>query len=143
MTATLTQPTHATPPGSLPRLLKELGDQGRPPRLVARPEPFAGVAVEVLVEQHQVTPVRVLLKYSVASVRRTTLSVLRQEESREPPRQFLGDLCKRQVLPRPGRAFHGELVAVVVVVALQPLDQQQIRRKPHGPAPVRVASEQT
>src|SRR5262245_15266977 len=37
------------------------GDDAGPSRLVARAEPGAVVAVEVLVEQHEIAPVRILL----------------------------------------------------------------------------------
>src|SRR4051794_35995693 len=46
-----------------PPLIDQRGDQAGPARLVRRAEPFAGVGVEELVEQEQISPVRVALEF--------------------------------------------------------------------------------
>src|SRR4051812_21252883 len=56
-------PRGAPPPPrpSAPPLVDERGDEGRPSRLVRGAQARPVIAVEILVEQHQVAPVRVVL----------------------------------------------------------------------------------
>ena len=51
--------------------VQQAGDHPRPSRLMVGPEPGAVVAVEVLVEQEMVAPVRVLLELPRPAVDRT------------------------------------------------------------------------
>src|SRR5438105_15156327 len=46
----------------LAALLQQLGDEASPARLVAGADPAAGVAVEILVEEHEVAPVGIVAK---------------------------------------------------------------------------------
>ncbi len=104
----------------------------------------ARVAVEVLVEQHQVAPVRVVGVAGVAAVAgRGGPAASRQEQPRQAPRQFARHLPSGSSC-RPEPVGHSTLqrVAVEVVIALQRLDEQVVDRKPDRPAPVRVAAEQ-
>ena len=65
-----------------------------------------------------------------------------QEDPDEAAREVGRDLPERALAARAGGAFDLELVAEKVVVLLQRLDQQEVDRKPYGPAPVRVAAEE-
>src|SRR5262249_30528245 len=107
---------------------------------MARAEPAARLAVEVLVEQQIVAPVgglleaRVRVEYRPAAIGRTP------EDADEALRQQVSDRAQRQQLARTSRALHQEVVAVVAVVFLQRLDQQVIDREPDRAAPVGVAA---
>src|SRR5262245_11629305 len=106
--------------GNLERILRrhpseevdEACDETRPTGLVARAEASAIVAVEVLVEEDQVAPVRVVLELGCASVDRPLAARVAQEDAREPPRDLLRDLEKGHPVPGSRRALDRELVAV-------------------------------
>ena len=49
-------------------VLQQFGDQRGPARLMAGPEPLAGVAVKVLVEEHEIAPVRIVGETAVRAV---------------------------------------------------------------------------
>src|SRR5262249_60185486 len=110
-------------PGSLAALFEQLRDDRRPSRLVTRAETLARVAVEVLVEEDQVAPVRVGLKALTRAVHRTAAHPS-QEDRRQTPRQLDRDVPERHHPPGPGGALHGEAVAEVIVEFLDRLDQQ-------------------
>src|SRR5437773_411577 len=96
------------PSGSFPALLDQLRDEPRPSRLVARAEAGAVVAVEVLVEEDEVAPVRVLLELLAAAVDRAAAVAPAQEDVREAARELRGDLPQVQEPPRAGRELHLE-----------------------------------
>src|SRR5687768_4772205 len=123
-------------------LLNELGDEGCPPGLMARSEPGAAVAVEVLVKWNQVVPVRVGLQAFGPAEDGTAPRLVLQEYPRQPMRDFLGDLPERHHPPGSRRALHRVAVAEVVVELLERLDEQEVDRKPDRSAPVRVAPEE-
>src|SRR6476660_9050370 len=88
------------------------GDEPRPTRLVARPEPGPVVPVEVLVEQEMVTPVRVVLELSHAAIHRSPALAVAQEDAGQPARELLGDLVQVHVPAGAGRTLNGEILAV-------------------------------
>ena len=53
-------------------LLQQLGDEPGPASLVTRPDSAPVIAVEVLVKEDEVTPVRIVLESRVATVDRAT-----------------------------------------------------------------------
>src|SRR5262245_55152295 len=63
--------------------LDQPSDETRPARLMAGAQARAVVAVEVLVEQDQVAPVRVRLEFSGASVDGASALLVAQEQTRE------------------------------------------------------------
>src|SRR5262245_19718029 len=126
----------------LAALLEELGDQPRPPRLVARTDARAVVAVEVLVERDQVAPVRVALEEFRSTVDGTTAVGAGQEQSAQASRQLGGDLPEVELPAGARGAGDGEALAEVVVKLLERLDQQEIDGKPHRAAPVRIAAKE-
>ena len=65
------------------------GDDAGPAGLVAGAEPGAVVAVEVLVEEQQVPPVRIVLELLRAAVHRPAALLVLQEDAAEPPRDAL------------------------------------------------------
>src|SRR5215470_18964951 len=126
---------------SLAALLEQLGDEARPAGLVAGADARAVVAVKVLVEEHEVTPVWVALEFLGAAVDGPASVGASQEDARQPPRQLRGDLPEVQPRAGAGRELDLQGVAVEVVELLQRLEQQIVHRKPDRPAPVRVAAE--
>jgi len=72
----------------------------RPARLVACSEAGSIVAVEILVEQKQISPVRIVLKLARASVDRTLAVGVRQESGDQPVRNLFPNLIQVQIIPR-------------------------------------------
>src|SRR5947209_15001560 len=100
--------TRAEDPGwLLAALLEELGDEAGPARLVARADAGAVVAVEVLVEQNHVAPVRVALELLRVAVDRPAAVPAAQEDPREAPRELGGHLPEGQ--PRRSEEHTSEL----------------------------------
>src|SRR5262249_25485078 len=89
------------------------GDDAGPAGLVAGPEAGPVVAVEVLVEQDEVPPVRVGLELLGAAVDRAATVVVPQEDARRSTADLLGDLLEVHSPSGPGGAFDGEGVTVV------------------------------
>src|SRR4051812_17274945 len=90
----------------------------------------AVVAVEVLVEEDQVAPVRVFLELACPAVDRPPAALVLQEDARESTAEFLGYLIEGHHSARARRALDLELVAVVGVVLQQCADDQSIDRRP-------------
>jgi hypothetical protein len=120
----------------LPCLLQEFGDQCRPAGLMTGAQTDSSVAVEILVKEDQVTPVRVALVPLRRAGRRARPIRTSQEQIGEPPRQFCRDLTQREPVARAGRALYSEVVAVVVMESLQCFNDQVIEGEPDRPAPV-------
>ena len=95
---------------------------------MAGAEARAVVAVEVLVKQQMVAPVRIGLKFLRAPEHRSAAVRVALED----PDQPLGYVARENSQTR--------LRAVRGVEFHQRFDQQVTRRKPHGTAPVRIAA---
>ena len=76
----------------LPVLLNKLRYHAGPSRLMARAQSFAGVAVKILVEQNQVTPVRVVLELGTIAVDRASTFLILEEQCDEPMRELGCDI---------------------------------------------------
>src|SRR5207237_49095 len=101
-----------------------------------------GVAVEILVEQDQGAPVRVVGPARVIAVAGPASALVGQKNRGQAARQFAGNFMERQRISGAGRALDLEAVAVEVVVAFERLDEEIIDGKPDRSAPVRVAAEE-
>src|SRR5579872_1159548 len=124
-------------------LLKQICDQSCPARLVAGTDTCAVITVEVLVEQQEVAPVRVILKCFNAAMNRPQPIFVAQENARQAARQFFRYLVQREQIARTGGKLDLEALPVEVVKRFQRLDYQVIEREPDWPTPVRVTTEQT
>src|SRR5437867_9470162 len=102
----------------------------------------AVVAVEVLVKQEQVAPMRVLLEFLHATVDGTPALGIAQENARQPTRQFRRHLPEGYLALGAGWKGYGQAIAVKVVKLLQRLDEQVVDWEPDRSTPVRVATEQ-
>src|SRR6516225_1756497 len=67
-------------------------DDAGPAGLMAGTDAGSIVAVEVLVEQYRIVPVRILLELPRSPVDRPSAFLVAQEDAGQPPRDFLGDL---------------------------------------------------
>src|SRR5580765_247620 len=72
--------------------LNQRRDRARPSRLVTGAKTRAVVAVEILVEENVVAPVRVLLEHLRAAVDRTSSGRILEEDACEAVGNLLGDL---------------------------------------------------
>src|SRR5688572_21619641 len=88
------------------------------------------VAVEVLVERHQVAPVRIPLEQLDLAEHGAAAVVVAQEYALQAPRDVGRDLPQRRLLAGARRCLDQKVVAVVVVKLLNCLDEQEIDRKP-------------
>src|SRR5215469_90587 len=75
--------------------LDQPGNQASPPGLVRRAEPGPVVAVEVLVEQQEVAPVRIVLEQRLAAVYRPASVAAAHEGGDETAGQLLGNVEQR------------------------------------------------
>src|SRR5947199_769567 len=119
----------------------EDGDDARPPGLMAGPETGSVISMEVLVEEDEVAPVRVLLELLGATVDRAAPAPVPEEDAGEPPRYLLGHLEERHPDAGAGRALDSEVVAVEPVELNEPADDEAVDGHPHRPAPVGVPPE--
>src|SRR6266852_9837490 len=103
----------------------------------------AGIAVEVLVEEHQIAPVRVGLKPLQVPKHRAAALLIVKENARHAARQFARHFPKGHHLSRAGRELDLELVPEVVMKLLERLDQQVVHREPDRSTPVGVPAEKS
>src|ERR1700683_1093621 len=126
---------------SFTALFDQLGHQAGPPSLMTCAEAGAVVAMKVLVEQNQISPVRIVLEYFGSTVDGPAAVVATQERTDHTARKFGGPLPQIAVFPGASRAFNLEILAIVMMKLLQRLDQEIVHGKPDGPAPVRISAE--
>ena len=108
---------------------------------MARPEPGAVVAVEVLVEEQVVLPRRVVLEPLDPAEARPPAVVARHEERDQPVAEVGADLVEGELPPRAGRVLELEVVAEEARVAVERLHDEEVDRHPDRPPPVRVPAE--
>ena len=122
-------------------VLQQSHSERRPTGLMACAKTAAGFAVEVFVEQNEITPVRVGAVFVNFSVTRALASFIRQKDAREPARKLLRDFLECEHFSRTYWTLYFQLIAIEMVVAFERFDEQVIDRKPDRAAPVRVAAE--
>src|SRR5262252_6197340 len=127
--------------GRLSPLVDERGDQPRPARLTRCAQPRPRVSVEVLVEEDQIPPVRILLELADGSVDGPPPRLVAREDADHP----VGDVLRHlpQGERRPAlilRGRHGELRSVSLAQLAQGLEHEEGSGEPHRPAPVGVAA---
>src|SRR6516164_444932 len=107
-----------------------------PAGLVARTKASPVVAVEVFVERDVIAPIRVFLKYLLASVDWTAAVFVFQEDAAEPARDFLRDLIKIHLVTGASRALDDKVVTVIGVVLQQRADDEHVDWYPDRAAPI-------
>src|SRR5437867_11165494 len=106
-----------------------------------RAEAAPGLSMEVLVEQDELFPVRVRREPLVVAMTGAAAVLVREEGRGEPPRELERNLAEVHPASRAAGHLDRQLVPVIVVIALERLDEEIVHRKPHRAAPVRVAAE--
>jgi len=86
----------------------------------------AGFAMEILVEQNQITPVRIGLEFLQALVDGSLSSLILQKDTGKATRQLAGYFPKGKHLSRASGKFNFEGVPEVMMELLQGFDQQII-----------------
>src|SRR5499425_1208507 len=127
--------------GRLSPLVDERGDQPRPARLMRGAQPRPRVSVEVLVEEDQIPPMRILLELADGSVDGPPPRLGAREDADHP----VGDVLRHlpQGERRPALVFrgrHGELGSIGRAELAQGLEHEEGGGEPHRPAPVGVAA---
>lgn len=105
-----------------------------------RTNSLPAVAMKVLVEQHKVAEVRVLIHLRIATVCRTVAFRVAGEDADDTSMNLLGDIGEVHVLPAASRTLDFQVVSVVLVEALEGLDEEEICCEPNRAPPVRVAA---
>lgn len=116
--------------------LDEPGDDAGPSGLVARSQPCTVVAVEVLVEEDVIAPVRVLLELRYGSKGRAPAVLITEEDAFEPVLDLLAYLVEVHPLARAGGALDSKAVSVERIEIEQAPDDQEVHREPDGSTPV-------
>ena len=83
----------------------------------------AVVAVKIFIKQHEITPVRVLLKLLRPSVHGSAPVRITQEDTRQPTRQLFGHLPEGRLTLGAGRQWDQQAIAIKIVQFLQRLDE--------------------
>src|SRR5262249_10581925 len=117
--------------------------QSCPACLVAGTKAGTILTVKVLIEQDQISPVRISLEFLGASVDRAPSIFVTREGADQAPGDFLSDPVQVHHLPRCGRALDLKIVAVILVKLQQRPDDHRVYREPDRASPVRVAAEET
>src|SRR5215831_1628988 len=112
------------------------GNYPRPPGLMASPQARPIVPMEVLVELDAIFPVRIFLELFLASIHRPPPVLVCQENTAQPPRDFLGHLIKVHLPTGPGRTLNNKIIPVISVVLQERPNYQCVNGHPYRPSPV-------
>src|SRR6202166_3836227 len=91
-------------------LLHQLGDNARPSGLMTGAQARAGVAVEVLVKENQVSPIRVRLELLQVAEYRSVALFVTKKDACHPARQFTRYVPQRCHVSRSSRELDFEIV---------------------------------
>src|SRR5262249_31408884 len=100
------------------------------------------VTMEVFVEEDELLPVRIILEHWIPPMCRTGALCVPRKQGRQAIGEVGCDLTKIHHVPRTARAFHFHSVAVVVMIPLHGLDDEEVHREPDWTAPIGVAAKQ-
>src|SRR5437667_10664528 len=89
-----------------------------------------------------VAPVRIGLEGLVSAEDRSAAILATQKETREARGEQFSNLPEREHLPGASRTLDQEIVAIVMVILLQGLNQQEVEREPDRTAPVGISTEE-
>src|SRR5215471_20010240 len=121
--------------------MQHSGDDSSPSGLVASTKASPIVAMEVLVEQDEIAPVRVFLEFLRSSIDRAMPFAVPNKDIGQPSLEFFGHLIQVHLASRSGGTFNGEIISVVGVVLQQGADDEAVDRHPDGSAPIGIAAE--
>jgi hypothetical protein len=109
---------------------------------MTRAQAAAGFAVEIFVEQDQVSPVRIASVFVDLAVTRSRAVFVRQKDAGQSPGKLLRHFFERGHVSRASRALDLERFPVEEVITLERLDNEEVDREPDRATPVRVAAEE-
>src|SRR5262245_56350373 len=124
------------------QILDEASHEGRPARLVACAQPFSLVAVEVLVKEDEVLPVRVLLEPGLVAMARAAALLVPKKDPRKTRGDLDGHVSEVHFPSGPRRALDDERISIEMVVALEGFNQEVVHGEPDGAAPVGVSTKE-
>src|SRR5580692_1630831 len=127
----------------LSTLFDQLRDQAGPASLVTRTNASAVVAMEILVEEQQVLPMRIALEQFGPTGYGTTTVLAAHKNMNQAARNFSCHFPKIRFAARARWKFNFEILTVIMVILLQGLDEEIVQRKPDRPAPVRISAKNT
>ncbi len=107
---------------------------------MARADSFTGVPVEILVEENQIVPIGIRLKFRDALINRTLTVLVPQEDLRETVGELRRYLPQGEHLAGARGKFDFEIVSQIVMEFLQRFDQQVVHGKPDRTAPVGISA---
>src|SRR5436309_14495666 len=99
---------------------------------MARAQAGAVVTVEILVEQDEVTPVRVILKLLRSAIDGTPALAVPEEDSNQAVRDLSGHLIKVHTPPYAAPTFNGKNTDQLGVIIHQGTDEQSTDRHQTG-----------
>src|SRR5215469_3928561 len=111
-----------------------------PSRLVTCSESCAVIAVEVLIKENVVAPVRISLEFLGSSVHGPTAMLIPKKYSNEPIRDLLAHLEQVHQFARTCRTFNFEIVSVVSVKGQETPHEKNVNWHPHRPPPIGIAT---
>ena len=103
----------------MPEQMYKRGGQPGPAGLVTSADARSIVAMEVLVEQNTIAPVRIFLKLLCAPENRPAARFIAEENAGEPPAHFSRYFKQVHHLPRTGRTLDFEGVSVIQIEVQQ------------------------
>src|SRR4051795_4230287 len=98
---------------------------------MAGSEPGTVVAMEILVEQNQVAPVRILLEYFSTAVHRSLTGFVPQEDVAQPALNFLRHFEQRHELPGACWTLDLEFISKESIQVEQGPDDQHVHGHPN------------
>src|SRR5262249_35302682 len=107
--------------------LNQEGNDAGPAGLVAGPDAYTSVSMEIFVEQDVVAPVLIVPSTVIAMGRPASLLV-EDEQARQPSRKLLADLQKIQLASRANWALDFEVVAQMGILVDQGADEHELHR---------------
>src|SRR4029450_5089457 len=98
-----------------PEEIEESRNDACPPGLMARPEACAVIALEVLVKENEIAPVRIVLELRGASIDRAAAGGVPQKDVCESLSDLLCDFEERHPIAGARRTFDLKVVAVEAI----------------------------
>ena len=105
------------------QLRDHFGNNGAPPCLMTGSDPGAAAAMEIFVEEEEITPQRILLKLFNRAIEGASSVVITAEDTDEALFQLKGNLPEVEFPAGACREFHFEIVAEEMAEFLKRFDQ--------------------
>src|SRR6516162_967065 len=107
---------------------------------MTRPTASSGVAMKIFVKRNQVAPMRIVVEQFAPAKQRSLAAFVAEEDARQAPRYFSGNLHEVHLHPRTSRTVNQKVVSEVMVILFQCVQDEKVHRHPDRPAPIRVSA---